>query len=411
VVSANKVNDLRLGFNRLDFEFGLPEINFSVNGQPTQLPNFIVGQLNFGGAGPYNGTGQGGIARARDNVYQIWDVFAWQRGQHALSFGGEFDRTQYVRFEYPDPLGSLTFTKGYTNATAAAPKAGDLSGDATATALLGMPSTASRTVGPNPIDGLQTNTAVFVKDDIRLFPGLTLNAGLRWEVSPPLRDTRYQMSSIDYSTAPPPVAIIDAGLQGKYSPTFFVCGKDGYPSGCAATNWKNFSPRIGLAWALGSKTVIRAGGGIYYATQDANTLLKLAQSLPTTYNHTLTFNAYVPQNPNLNVFAPAVVGGQAIQAASIDPHQGTPYSPQWSFNIQRTVATDTVLEAGYLGTSGIHLEQNVQVNNSMPGTAVKRPYYGLALSPAEQAQLAFPMSSDTVPVSTVNYFPHAAQSN
>jgi len=411
VVSANTVNDLRLGYNRLRFEFGLPELDFSVNGQTAELPNFIVGQLNFGGAGPYSGTGQGGIGLARNNVYQIWDVFAWQHGRHAISFGGEFDRTQYVRYEYADPLGSLTFTKGYTDATAAAPKAGDLSGDAMATALLGMPSNAVRTIGPDRMDGLQTNTAAFVQDDIRLAPGLTLNAGLRWEVSPPLRDTRYQMSSIDYSAAPPPVAIIAAGLQGIYSPTFFVCGKDGYPAGCANTNWKNLSPRIGLAWALGSKTVIRAGGGIYYGTQDANPLLKLAQSLPTTYNQTLTFNAYVPQNPNLNVFAPAIVGGQAIQAASIDPHQGTPYSPQWSFNIQRTVAPDTVLEAGYLGTSGIHLEQNVQVNNSMPGTTVKRPYYGLALSPAELAQLAFPMSSTTVPVSQINYFPHSAQSN
>jgi hypothetical protein len=411
VISADKVNDLRLGFNRLNFEFGLPELDFSVNGQPTQLPNFIVGQMNFGGAGPYSGTGQGGVGRARDNVYQMWDVFAWQHGRHALSFGGEFDRTQYVRFEYADPLGSLTFTKGYTDATAAAPKAGDLSGDAMATALLGMPSNAVRTVGPNRIDGLMNNTAAFVQDDIRLAPSLTLNAGLRWEVSPPLRDIRDQMSSIDYSTAPPPVAIFAAGLQGKYSPTLFVCGKDGYPAGCAYTNWKNFSPRLGLAWSLNEKTVIRAGGGIYYGTQDANTLLKMAQSLPTTYNQTLTFNAYVPQYPNLNVFAPAVVGAQAIQAASIDPHQGTPYSPQWSFNIQRTVAPDMVLEVGYLGTAGIHLEQNVQVNNGMPGTTVKRPFYGLALSPAEQAQLAFPMSSSTVPVSTINYFPHAAQSN
>jgi uncharacterized protein YaiE (UPF0345 family) len=411
VLSANTVNDLRLGFNRLNFEFGLPELDFTVNGQATQLPNFIVGQLNFGGAGPYNGTGQGGVARARDNIYQIWDVFAWQHGRHALSFGGEYDRTQYVRFEYADPLGSLTFTKGYTNATAAAPKAGDLSGDAMATALLGMPSTATRTIGPNRIDGLQANTAAFVQDDVRLSRTLTLNAGLRWEVSPPLRDIRNQMSSIDYGTAPPPVAIFAAGLQGIYSPRLYVCGQDGYPAGCAKTNWRNLSPRFGLAWSLNSKTVIRAGGGIYYGTQDANTLLKLAQSLPYTYNQTLTFNAYVPQNKNLNVFAPAIVGGQAIQAASIDPNQGTPYSPQWSFNIQRTLAPDLVLEVGYLGTGGVHLEQNVQVNNSMPGTTVKRPFYGLTLSPAEQAQMAFPMSSATVPASTINYFPHAAQSN
>ncbi len=411
VLSDNKVNDLRLGFSRLNFLFGLPELSFSVNGQPEQLPNFIVGQMNFGGAGPYAGAGQGGIGHARDNVYQIWDVFAWQHGKHALSFGAEYDKTQYVRFEYADPLGSLTFTKGYTDATGAAPKAGDLSGDATATALLGLPSTAVRTVGPNRMDGLQTNSAVFAQDDIRLTPSLTLNAGLRWEVSPPMYDTRYQMASIDYSTAPPPVAIFNAGLQGIYSPKLFVCGKDGYPAGCAYTNWHNFSPRVGLAWAADSKTVVRVGGGIYYGTQDANTLLKMAQSLPTTYNQTLTFNAYVPQNPNLNVFGPAIVGSQAIQAASIDPHQGTPYSPQWSFNVQRSLTPNMVLEAGYLGTAGIHLEQNVQLNNGLPGTAVKRPYYGLTLDQAVQSALAFPMSSNIVPVTTINYFPHSAQSN
>jgi hypothetical protein len=411
VISENKVNDLRLGFNRLNFLFGLPELSFPVNGAPAQLPNFIVGQLNFGGAGPYAGAGQGGIARSRDNVYQIWDVFAWQHGRHAFSFGAEYDKTQYTRYEYADPLGSLTFTKGYTNATGAAPKAGDLSGDATATALLGLPSTAVRTVGPNRMDGRQNNTAVFAQDDVRLTPSLTLNAGVRWEVAPPMFDIRNQLSSIDYGSAPPPMAIFNDGLQGIYSPRLFVCGKDGYPDGCAATNWKNFSPRLGLAWAVNSKTVVRVGGGLYYGTQDANTLLKLAQSLPTTYNQTLTFNAYVPQNPNLNVFGPVVVGSQAIQAASIDPHQGTPYSPQWSLNVQRTITPNMVLEVGYLGTDGIHLEQNVQLNNSLPGTAVKRPYYGLTLAPAVVSALGFPSKGSIVPVTTINYFPHSAQSN
>jgi hypothetical protein len=157
--------------------------------------------------------------------------------------------------------------------------------------------------------------------------------------------------------------------------------------------------------------VIRAGGGIYYGTQDGNTLLKLAQTLPLTYAQTLTFNAYVPSTTLATVFGPAVVGSASIQAASIDLHQGTPYSPQWSFNVQRTIAPDTVLEVGYLGTAGIHLEQNVQVNNSMPGTAVKRPYYGLTLDPSVQAALAFSATTNVVPVTTINYFPHSAQSN
>ncbi|MGO9262786.1 MAG: TonB-dependent receptor domain-containing protein [Bryobacteraceae bacterium] len=412
VVSPNKVNDIRLGFSRLDFLYGLPELNFQVGGQSTELPNFIVGTLNFGGAGPYNATGQGGIAHARDNVYQVWDVFAWQHGRHSLRLGGEFDAFQYVRFEYADPLGSLTFTGGYTDATAAAPKAGDHSGDSLASSLLGLPSAATRTIGPNRIDGRQQNYAAFAQDDIRLSPNVTVNLGLRYEVSPPLYDIRHQLASINFGTAPSPATIFANNQQGIYSPTLFVCGRDGYPDGCAYTNWHNFSPRAGIAWSVDPKTVIRMGAGIYYGTQDDNTLLKLAQSLPTTYAQTLTFNAYVPANPpGLNVFTPAVVGSQSIQAASIDAHQGTPYSPQWSFNIQRTIAPDTVIELGYLGTDGIHLEQNVQPNNGLPGPVAHRAYYGLQLAPAVVAALAFPETSTTVPVTQINYFPHSAHSN
>jgi hypothetical protein len=411
VISATKVNDIRLGFNRLNFFFGLPEPQFQMNGAEAALPNFIVGQLNFGGAGPYNATGPGGIAQSRDNVYQAWDVFAWQKGRHSLRLGGEFDAFQYVRFEYADPLGSLTFTNGYTNATGAAPKAGDKSGDALASALLGLPQTAVRTLGPNRIDGRQKNYAAFVQDDFRVSSTFTLNLGVRYEVSPPLHDIRHQLSSIDFSTTPSPQTIFATGQQGVYSPLLFVCGRGGYPDGCAATNWKNFSPRVGAAWALGAKTVIRAGGGIYFGTQDDNTLLKLAQTLPTTYNQTLTLNAYIPSASIGNVFSTAVVGSASIQAAAIDSRQGTPYSPQWSLNVQRELATNTVLEVGYLGTDGIHMEQNVQVNNSMPGTVAKRPYFGLTLAPSVQSALAFPATATVVPVTTINYFPHSAHSN
>jgi len=70
-----------------------------------------------------------------------------------------------------------------------------------------------------------------------------------------------------------------------------------------------------------------------------------------------------------------------------------------------------VLEVGYLGTDGVHMEQNVQVNNSMPGTAVKRPYFGLTLAPSVQAAMVFPYTATVVPVTTINYFPHSAHSN
>ena len=219
------------------------------------------------------------------------------------------------------------------------------------------------------------------------------------------------MTSIDFSTVPSPDDILQPASRVSYSPTLYVCGKNGYPAGCAYTNRKNFSPRVGLAWSLDSKTVIRAGGGIYYGTQDGNTLLKMAQTLPTTYAQTLTENAYVPSVNIGNVFTPAVVGTASVQAAAIDPHQGTPYTPEWSFNIQRSLGADTMIQIGYLGTAGVHLEQNVQVNNGMPGTAVKRPFFGLTLNPSVVSALAFPSTTNIVPVTTINYFPHSAHSN
>jgi hypothetical protein len=287
----------------------------------------------------------------------------------------------------------------------------DHSGDAYASALLGLPEAATRTVGPNRMDGRQYNYAGFIQDDIRVTPTFTVNAGLRYELSPPMYDIHHQMASIDYSTVPWSATILANGQQGIYSPKLFVCGEDGYPQGCAYTNYHNFSPRLGFAWQLGGKTVIRAGGGIYYAPQDANTLLKMAQQLPTTYAQTITLNAYVPSATVENVFTPAIVGSQSVSGASLDLHQKTPYSPQWSFNIQRTLTPQMVLEVGYLGTDGIHLEQNVQPNNGLPGATKKLPYYGLALDSSAVAALNFPYTSTIVPVGSINYYPHSAQSN
>jgi len=70
-----------------------------------------------------------------------------------------------------------------------------------------------------------------------------------------------------------------------------------------------------------------------------------------------------------------------------------------------------VVEIGYLGSGGVHLEQNVQVNNSIPAPVLKRAYYGLTLSPSVQSASLFPIANNVVPVSTINFFPHSAQSD
>ena len=76
--------------------------------------------------------------------------------------------------------------------------------------------------------------------------------------------------------------------------------------------------------------------------------------------------------------------------------------------MQRSITAHTTLEAGYLGAACIHLEQNVQINNSMPGTTVKRAFYGLMRAPAVQSALLYPATTNVVTVTTINFFPHSA---
>src|SRR5205823_6240966 len=145
---------------------------------------------------------------------------------------------------------------------------------------LALPAVSNRSVGPSRIDGRQWIYSAYIQDDFRLLPKLTLNLGLRYELAPPVYDVRQQMSSIDYSNVPSPQSIFASGKTAFYAPQLFVCGQNGTPRGCAHTDFNNFAPRVGVVWAASPKTVIRAGGGVFYAASDLNPLFRLAAGRP-----------------------------------------------------------------------------------------------------------------------------------
>jgi hypothetical protein len=223
------------------------------------------------------------------------------------------------------------------------------------------------------------------------------------------------MGSIDYGQVPSPQAIFANGPLARYTPTFFVCGQSGYPKGCAYTDKNNFAPRVGVAWSLNPQTVIRAGGGFFYANTDANPLFRLAAGLPNNIAQTLSIGSFSPATQGYNIFGPAVVGPAQIQAAGIDLNQRNSYSIQWNFSVQRQLAKNITLEVGYLATSGIKLEQNVQPNNAQPSTSTsidpRRPYAALVYASGTQFPSYLAVSGNSVPVGFINYLPHSAQSN
>ena len=411
-VSPSSVNEVRLGFNRLRYQNGLPEPVFSVGGTNENLPRFLpAGYAAMGGAGAYTGTQGGGNVLTRDNTYQAYDNYSWQTGRHSWKFGAEVLRIQYDRFETPNPLGTFNFTTGYTTRTAS----NDNTGNALASMLLGLPQQASRSIGPKELYGRQWATAYYVQDDFRVLPNLTLNIGLRYELAPPMSDARHGLSSIDFSKVPSPQYIFANGPLATYKPALFTCGEGGYPGGCAYTDYNNVSPRLGLAWSPNTKTVVRAGGGIYYATTDNNGLYQLAITLPNNISQSLTANNFVPSITNFNPFgSSAVVGPVAVTQPSLDLNQRTSYSPQWALSIQRELARDMMAEVGYLGTLGIKLQQNVQPNNSQPGSAAvdpRRPYGGLVYGNGVTFPYYITVQGTSVPVTQVNQYAMSAQSN
>jgi hypothetical protein len=410
-LSPTLVNEMRVAFNRFRQVNGLPELNFDVNGSTAHLPQFLVsGYPTMGGAGSFTGTTAGGIVSVRDNTYQVYDNMFWQHGKHAVKFGGEVVQVQYNRYEAPSTLANFQFTNGFTTRTANT----DGTGDALASFFLALPAVSNRSIGPSRIDGRQWLYSAYIQDDFRIRPSVTLNFGLRYELAPPVYDVRQQMSSVDYSNVPSPQAIFASGKTAFYKPQLFICGQNGTPKGCAHSDYNNFAPRLGIVWSVNPKTVVRAGGGVYYAASDFNPLFRLAAGLPDNLAQTLTSNNFVPQFRGFDIFGPAVVGPTQIQQAGIDINQRTSYSLQWSFTVQRELAHKVALEVGYMASNGLKLEQNVQPNNAQPGLGAvdpRRPYIALQYAPGTQFPSYVNVVGDSVPVGFINYLPHAAQSN
>ncbi len=402
------VNEFRAGFNRMNYTVGVLEPSFNVNGSQTALPYFkLTSYADMGGAG-------GGASTVRDNTFQVYDNWSYQRGRHLIKVGGEFLFLEYVPITAPNAYGTYQFSSGQS----AQSSASDGTGSVLASFLLGYSSTASRSLGGGRMDGHQPNWAAYVQDQIRVTNKLTLNLGLRYEIAPPLYDTRFQTMGLDFSKVPTPQAIFASGQTGIYEPTFFICGQNGRPKGCAYTDKNNFSPRVGLAWSVSPKTVFRMGAGIYYSLTDFSSISRLTNSLPANIAQTLTNSTFAPsyQGYGASVFPPSVVIGPAVSVNlySLDMNQRTSYAIQMSSSIQHQIGKSGVIEVGYLGTLGLKLQQNVQVSNSLPGsTAVagRRPYVGAIFTPDTVFPSYINVQGGSVGAGTMALLPNIAQSN
>lgn len=405
-------------------------------GQPSEgFPgiSFSGGAVTPTNEGGYNWHGQ------LQNTYVATDNMQWQHGKHNVTFGGQWVDVQFTSWDTggSTPL-TYTFsasqTEGY-NATGA----GLTTGNAVASYMLGAVSSSSITISPE-WSVRWPSTSFWVQDDYKLTPKLTLNLGLRWDLFGSIHEAHDQWSWLN-----PNAVNFDTGNYGTLSLAGGTAG-DGAYSGLKSPSamwYKNIEPRLGLAYALNGKTVIRASYGVAYAhgnwtagggaqkLPSQSGLVPSASATPGLSNAPefywdasacgtsgVAADGFTPCGWTGSTTTPAAVVAQqvaagnmpvgatlaeygtsetaleknsnSITAAYFDPNLGS-RSPQyinWTLGIQRTLSRNLVATVSYVGSEGHFISvsgANYLRNNGLPTSLIGLAGYALPTSTATTA--------------------------
>jgi Carboxypeptidase regulatory-like domain len=377
------VNEARFGYTRFFNSIGtLLAFNTNVVGD-IGVPGQNAGAPVTWGIPNVNFTGFTGIGDTNDGPYandnnslQFFDKLSWVHGSHTFAFGFEYDRQNYNQVGNQFSRGVFNFQTLPSND----------SGYAFANFLLGNLYQSQNAVSIANAKFQRNAWAAFADDTWKVTPKLTLSLGLRYELTPPFNDTLGNLFNIQipkiYFTANAPQSdwpfyVRQSGCTDPYqgltihwTVTPAVCG-GGWSHQLLATKYKNFAPRVGIAYALDKNTVIRGGYGIFYVQDIGNAMyFDMARTLGARVD--LTWGN--PSTPTLG-WANSIPGGSG-GIAQIPPPYGlaaayshnTSYTMQYLLNVQRQFGNNWVVEAGYLGSESHHLYGFQNLNQAEPGT-------------------------------------------
>jgi hypothetical protein len=365
-LSPTKFNEFRFGYTYFPTTFDIPiqeNLNkeFGIKGAfgDTLNDGKDNGYALFGPAGFTQVGPRGFWPNFNDlNNYMLADSFSLVKGSHTIKFGGEYRRTSIFREAQRHRRGNFAFSGQYTsqNPNVAASRAN--TGNGMADMLLGWVS-GGNTGSPQGETSIIPYYGFFVQDDWKVSQRLTINAGLRWELmqTPTFPDPENQ-SVVRYLL--PEVNGIAPGQEA------FVFPEDGSDCGCKE-DFNNFAPRLGLAYKLSNKTVLRAGAGIYYGEPDnVGESARFTTGAPRAGEIALgTFTSFTTTPIFVQEGLPPYQTGVVLPGVGVSPSfdsQPTFYVGQWFFDLQRELPMDTLLTIGYIGTKSTHLWTSRNIN-------------------------------------------------
>ena len=351
------VNEFRFGVNRHTQVLEDVQQTLRVNeqigiGGLTQDPRFQGNPtINISGL-----SATGAISNApndrTDNQFVWLDNVSHTVGSHNLSSGALVERIQQNGAANPNAHGVFTFNGTFTSQLTAAGSAQAGTGNAAADFLLGFPFSSARCCLLSDAfrNFRRTDVGVYFQDDWKVKPNFTLNLGLRWEHYGQPYEIGNRYAQPDFSAAP------------NYQ--LLLAGQNGVPRSLRTTeNWKDFSPRFGFAYSVGSsrKTVIRGGYGIFFNAANLVTTFGMSGNPPFTDRDSFVSSVRTPQLTLANAF-PTGLGIPSLSFTALDRNLRDPYNQNWNFGLQREVA-QTVLSITYVGNKGVRLH-NLQDDNA-----------------------------------------------
>jgi hypothetical protein len=367
------VNEGRFSFD--SFNESLFPVDHNVNPMAYGLNTGVTNPVLFGfprinpGTDAFNqmGGNSGWPLETTPSATYSWsDTVSYTAGKHTLRFGGEYRYGNVNYFRATEGRGRVDFSD-LTDFVAGDPHRWEM--------LYGDP---KREVS-------MKSFGLFLQDGFRATQRMTLNFGLRWDVTYPIKDSR--------------------NLLANYVPTL----SNGQPGGVVqvgdgisqpyATRYNGVSPRVGFAWDVfgKAKTIIRGGAGIIFEQPSIRTFLFSGGGL--NLNPTAGALGVTPGNGTINAFLQSsrdtslinwnTTGGPIFPGESgsgstcnldtqcfifaVNPNLSTPYAENWNFNIQQALPGNSMLQIAYVGNHGVNLYSITDPNQVNPNSSLEDP--------------------------------------
>jgi hypothetical protein len=308
-----------------------------------------------------------------DTIIQGKDDFAWTTGKHSIKFGGEARRVRFNQIGAVVPRGRFTWDGRFTQGPSDLANRAGVSGLPLADFLLGFMSNSEGQVGAPIANFRSSYFALYLQDTWRVTPKLTINLGLRWEYDQPYHDKHDALVNVDFrwdNSVEPTFVRGGTGDPYEGNPQFPWASdvkyvRDGrFGRGAYMPDKNDIAPRLGIAYQLNSKTVIRSGAGFYYVRDIGNAVFDIVRNAPFTIRRNEPADTV---RPNQTWSRPFTITGNPTFLLINQFGERSSYVPQWSFGLQRELSQNTSLEVTYLGSAGIKLRR--LINYNIPGPA------------------------------------------